>query len=79
MLGEMTNFNKTGGIESGLGKFMTPIDPDPEFVQKLGFRLRQPKNVSLELVSSPRPAVMMVLMAGFILGILSVILLRRLH
>lgn len=79
MISEMMNFNRVGGIERGLGHFMTPIDPDPDFVSKLGSRLRHPKSVSLELQSSPRPAAMMVLMAGFILGILSVVLLRRLR
>lgn len=79
MLGQMMDFNQVGGIERGLGQFMTPIDPDPDFVKKLGSRLLQPKVVHVEDVSSPRPVAIVVLLAGFVIGVVSVLLLRSLR
>ena len=77
MLGEVMDFNKVGGIERGLGYFMTPIDPDPEFIRKLGSRLLQPKVVTMEGGSSPKPVAIVILLAGFIIGIVSFFVLRR--
>ncbi len=79
MLGEATNFNQVGKIEKGLGFFMRPVEPDPEFVQKLGTRLRVPKNVTLEGGPQAKPAALMLLLAGLVVGILSLLLLRRIR
>ncbi len=79
MLGEAVEFNQVGKIERGLGDYMRPVDPDPDFVQKLGVRLRYPKAVTLETRSLSGPAALLVLLAGLILGIFSVFLLRRLR
>jgi hypothetical protein len=79
MLGEATEFNPVGKIERGLGFFMRPVEPDPDFVQKLGSRLRVPKNVTLEGGAQAKPAALLLLLAGLIVGILSLLLLRRIR
>lgn len=79
MLGEAVEFNQVGKIERGLGHYMRPMDPDPDFVQKLGVRLRYPKAVTLETGSLTRPAALLVLLAGLIIGMFSIFLLRRLR
>lgn len=79
MLEEVMDFNQVGKIEKGLGYFMRPVDPDPEFIQKLGVRLRYPKNVTLEGGSQAKPAALLVLLIGLFVGLISLLLLRRLR
>jgi hypothetical protein len=79
MLGNTMDFNQVGKIERGLGFFMRPVDPDPDFVQKLGVRLRNPKNITLEDGSRTKSAALLVLISGLVVGILSLFLLRRLR
>lgn len=79
MLGEAVEFNQAGKFERGLGDYLRPVNPDPDFVQNLGIRLRQPKTVSLETGSLTGPATLLILLAGLIAGILSLLLLRKLR
>ncbi len=79
MLEKTMDFNQIGGIEKELGVFMTPVDPDPDFVQSLGRRLRAPKSVSIEGELLSRPVALFVILFGLVAGIVSVFLLRRLR
>lgn len=73
------DIEQVGKIEKGLGIFMTPIDPDPDFIQKLGSRLRNAKLVSIEGQPLGGFTTLMVVLAGLIVGMISLILIRWLR
>ncbi len=79
MVGKWMDVNSVGGIEKGLDFLMTPVDPDPEFIRNLGVRLRYPKSVTIEADSYAKPTTLLMLLAGMILGIVAIFLLRKLR
>jgi len=79
MIGKLMTINGIGGIERGLGNLMTPIDPDPDFVRNLGAKLRYPKSVTIEADNHATSTNLLLLLAGMILGIVAIFLLRKLH
>jgi hypothetical protein len=79
MIGKLLSLNGIGGIEKGLDNLMTPIDPDPEFVRNLGTKLRFPKSVTIEQYYDTKSTSLFLLIAGMILGIITVFLLRKLR
>lgn len=75
----MADLHSGWDIEKGLGYLMTPVDPDPDFVRNLGARLRFPKSVTIEAEPITKSTSLLLLVAGMILGIATIFLLRKLR
>ena len=65
------------GLEEDLSVYLKPVDPDPDFIRKLGDRLTKPNLVSIEHHHNTLLAGILVA-AGLASGALLVWLLRRL-
>jgi len=79
MPGEDKIANRVGLIEKGLGALLTPVDPDPKFIQGLETRLRKPSFVSMEGRVCPGPIALLVILMGLVVGLTTVLFLSKLR